>query len=76
VCGTYLAHHILIYFLYDYVTLLGNNINTIKENTEALTDAGKEVGLEAATEKIKHFAACRSVAGHDSEISNYTRSRC
>jgi hypothetical protein len=63
VCGTYLAHPILIYFLYDYVNLLGNNINTIKENIETLRDAGKEVGLEVITEKFRHIVACRPAAG-------------
>jgi hypothetical protein len=30
----------------DDVNLLGDNIDTIKKNTQTLTDAGKEVGLE------------------------------
>jgi hypothetical protein len=30
----------------DDVNLLGNNIDTIKKNTETLITAGKEVGLE------------------------------
>jgi hypothetical protein len=33
----------------DDANLLGDNINTIKKNTEALPDAGKEVGLEVNT---------------------------
>jgi hypothetical protein len=30
----------------DDVNLLGDNIDTLKKNTEALIDANKEVGLE------------------------------
>jgi uncharacterized protein YjlB len=33
----------------EHIHLLGENINTIK-STEAVLDAGKEVGLEANTE--------------------------
>jgi hypothetical protein len=43
------THQFLVYA--DYVTLLENNINTIKKNAEALLEASKEVGLEANTEK-------------------------
>jgi hypothetical protein len=34
----------------DDVTLLGDNIDTIKKNTQTLIDASKEVGLEVNTE--------------------------
>jgi hypothetical protein len=35
----------------DDVNLLGDNIDTIKENTETLIDTGKDVGLEVNAEK-------------------------
>jgi hypothetical protein len=35
------------------VILLGDNIDTIKKNTETLIDAGKEVGLEIYVNKNK-----------------------
>jgi hypothetical protein len=37
----------------DDVNLLGDNMDTIKKNTETLTDAGKEVCLEINVEKTK-----------------------
>jgi hypothetical protein len=40
------------------VNLLGDNINTLKRNTEALIDAKKEVGLEVNTEKAKYICCC------------------
>jgi hypothetical protein len=48
-CGT---HQLLVYA--DDVVLLVDNTNTIKRNTEALTDSNK-VGLEASTEKTKNM---------------------
>jgi hypothetical protein len=40
--------------------LLRDNSNNIKKNTEALTDASKEVGLEVNTEKTTSI--CRYLA--------------
>jgi hypothetical protein len=45
------THPLLVYA--DDVNLLGDDINTIKKNPEALTDDSKEVGLKANTEKTK-----------------------
>jgi hypothetical protein len=46
------THQILAYA--DDVNLLEDNIDTIK-NTETLTDASKEVGLEINVEKTKYM---------------------
>jgi hypothetical protein len=37
------------------VDLLGDNIDTIKRNTQTLIDPSKEVGLEVNTEKTKYI---------------------
>jgi hypothetical protein len=47
------THQLLAYT--DYVNLLGDNIDTIKKNTETLIDASKEVGLEINIEKTKYM---------------------
>jgi hypothetical protein len=41
------------------VTLLGDNIGTIKKNIETLIDASKEVGLEINVEKTKYMLQSR-----------------
>jgi hypothetical protein len=41
------------------VNLLGDNIDTIKKNTEALTGDSKEVGLEVNAEKTKYMLLSR-----------------
>jgi hypothetical protein len=38
----------------DNMNLLGDNIDAIKNNTETLIDASKEVGLEINVEKTKY----------------------
>jgi hypothetical protein len=51
------THQLLAYA--EYMILLGNNIDTIKINTETLIDASKEVGLEIIVEKTKYTSLSR-----------------
>jgi hypothetical protein len=47
------THQLLVYI--DDVNLLGDNINIIKQNTETVSGAIKEVGLEENAEKTKYM---------------------
>jgi hypothetical protein len=51
------THQLLAYA--DNVNLLGDNIDTIRKDTETLIDTSKEVGLEINIEKTKYMLLSR-----------------
>jgi hypothetical protein len=66
------THQLLAYA--DDVNMLGENIDTIQKNKEALLDAGKEVGLEVNSEKTKYTLMSRKKAGQKHSIKIVNRS--
>jgi hypothetical protein len=51
------THQLLVYV--DDVNLLGDIVNTIKENTETFIEASRDIGLEINAEKTKYMIMSR-----------------
>jgi hypothetical protein len=67
------THQLLAYDDDDDVNILGENTDTVQKNTEALLDAGKEIGLEVNSEKTKYMLMSREKAGQKHSIKVVNR---
>jgi hypothetical protein len=65
-----MGHQLLVYT--DDFNIVGENTDTIKKKTEALLDAGKEVGLEVNPEETKYMLMSCQKKGqkHSIKIGN------
>jgi hypothetical protein len=60
------THQLLVYA--DDVNLLGGSINTIKENSETLLEASRDIGLEINAEKTKYMMSRHPNPGQNQNI--------
>jgi hypothetical protein len=61
------THQLLVYA--DGVNLLGDSVNTIKENSGTLLEASRDIGLEINAEKTKYMImSCHPNSGQNQNI--------
>jgi hypothetical protein len=60
------THHLLIYA--DYVNLLGDSVNAIEENSETLSEASRNIGLEINAEETKYMIMFHPKSGQNQNI--------
>jgi hypothetical protein len=61
------TQHLLLYT--DDVNPMGDNIDTMKKNTDTLIESSKVVGLEVNTEKTRYIMlSCHQNSGQNQDI--------
>jgi hypothetical protein len=60
------THHLLVYA--DDSNLLGDSMNTTKENTETFLEASRDVDLEINAEKTKYMIMSHQNSGQNHNI--------
>jgi hypothetical protein len=62
-----MTHQLLVYA--DDVNLLGDSVNTVKQNSKTLLEANRDIGLEINVEKTKYVIMSRHPnSGHNQNI--------